>query len=72
MLRSLSRKGVSIPKFDRTKIQSGIVHIGVGNFHRAHMAAYVNDMMTTDFDAGKNWGIIGAGTLHFDQAKVRS
>ena len=33
------------------------------------MAAYVNDLMVADFETGKNWGIIGAGTLHFDQAK---
>lgn len=69
MLTSLAKKGVSVPKFDRASIKPGIVHVGVGNFHRSHMAAYVNDMMLTNFDVGKNWGIIGCGTLHFDQAK---
>jgi len=70
ILSSLAEKGVSVPTFDRSKIRPGILHVGVGNFHRAHMAAYVNDMMTADFEAAKSWGIIGCGTMpKFDQPK---
>lgn len=31
---------VSVPKYDRYKLTPGIVHIGLGNFHRAHQAWY--------------------------------
>jgi len=30
--------GVAAPKYRRSDLSAGIVHIGVGNFHRAHQA----------------------------------
>lgn len=46
----------SIPAYDRGNVTSGIVHLGVGAFHRAHQAAYVDDCLA----AGEtDWGIIG-------------
>lgn len=69
ILRELQSKGVAIPTYDISKVKGGILHVGVGNFHRAHMAAYMDDLLNMDFDAGKDWGIIGAGILHFDQTK---
>mmetsp|Transcript_31399 Transcript_31399/g.63821 ORF Transcript_31399/g.63821 Transcript_31399/m.63821 type:complete len:522 (+) Transcript_31399:313-1878(+) len=63
------RKKVSVPKYDRTQVQAGILHIGVGNFHRAHMAAYMDDLMNDDFDSHREWGIVGAGILSFDAEK---
>ncbi|MBN9222151.1 MAG: mannitol dehydrogenase family protein [Mesorhizobium sp.] len=45
-----------IPAYDRGKVTSGIVHLGVGAFHRAHQAAYVDECLA----AGETgWGIIG-------------
>jgi mannitol 2-dehydrogenase len=43
----------------------GIVHFGVGNFHRAHLAVYLDDL----FNMGLNhdWAIIGAGVLPSDE-----
>ena len=40
-------------------MSAGIVHIGTGNFHRAHQAVYLDDL----FNAGRDldWGIVGAG-----------
>ena len=35
---NLSKFDVLKPKYDRSKISPGIVHIGVGNFHRAHLS----------------------------------
>lgn len=64
-----SVKGVAIPTYDRQLIEPGILHVGVGNFHRAHMAAYIDDLLREDFESAKEWGIVGAGILHFDQAK---
>ena len=48
---------VAVPDFDRATISPGIVHLGVGAFHRAHQAAYVDDCLA----AGETgWGIVGA------------
>ncbi len=42
--------------YDRTAVTPGIVHLGIGAFHRAHMAVYVDDLLPRD----PRWGIIGA------------
>ncbi len=48
---------VTVPAYDRSSITPGIVHLGVGAFHRAHQAAYVDDCLA----AGETgWGIVGA------------
>jgi mannitol 2-dehydrogenase len=56
----------SVPAYARKKLSAGIVHIGVGNFHRAHMAHYLHRL----FDLGRDhdWAIIGAGVKSFDSA----
>ena len=52
-------KDVSVPGYDRHKISAGIVHIGVGNFHRAHEAFYVDRCLHLSGQEG--WGIVGVG-----------
>ncbi|TKB32477.1 MAG: mannitol dehydrogenase family protein, partial [Mesorhizobium sp.] len=47
---------IAVPRYDRGAVTPGIVHLGVGAFHRAHQAAYV-DAVLADGDTG--WGIIG-------------
>ncbi|PBB81833.1 mannitol dehydrogenase [Mesorhizobium sp. WSM3879] len=47
---------IAIPRYDRGAVTPGIVHLGLGAFHRAHQAAYV-DAVLADGDTG--WGIIG-------------
>ncbi|MBM1174642.1 mannitol dehydrogenase family protein [Microvirga arabica] len=47
---------VQRPAYDRTKVRTGIVHLGVGAFHRAHQAVYTDDVMATD----PHWGILAA------------
>jgi fructuronate reductase len=42
--------------YDRAAVTPGIVHLGIGAFHRAHMAVYVDDLLPRD----PRWGIIGA------------
>ncbi len=44
------------PRYDRTKIKTGIVHLGVGAFHRAHQAVYTDGVLARD----PRWGIAGA------------
>lgn len=49
----------SPPAYDRSRLTPGIVHIGLGNFHRAHMAVYLDDLFA--MDEGLDWAILGAG-----------
>jgi mannitol 2-dehydrogenase len=53
------------PSYDRSQVRPGIVHFGVGGFHRAHQAMYVDRLMND----GKafDWGICGVGTMPPDQ-----
>ena len=53
------------PTYDRTQVRSGIVHFGVGGFHRAHQAMYLDQLM----NQGKalDWGISGVGLLPQDR-----
>ncbi len=59
---------VSVPTYDRDKITPGIIHIGVGNFHRGHQAVYLDRL----FELGQDhdWGLVGAGIKSYD-AKMR-
>ncbi|WP_170341737.1 mannitol dehydrogenase family protein [Ruegeria arenilitoris] len=56
--------GVLRPEYDRAALTPGIVHIGVGNFHRAHQAWYLHRLMQQG--AAQDWGIIGAGVRAYD------
>ncbi|RUT31339.1 mannitol dehydrogenase family protein [Arsenicitalea aurantiaca] len=49
-------EGVTKPAYDRAAVTPGIVHLGIGAFHRAHMAVYVDDLLAETPD----WGIVGA------------
>lgn len=51
------------PRYDRTVIQSGIVHIGIGNFHRAHQAIYTDDALNS---GDMRWGITGISLRRTD------
>ena len=56
---------IPVPSYDRTAVTPGIVHFGVGGFHRAHQAMYLDRLMTE----GKalDWGIVGVGVLPNDR-----
>lgn len=56
---------VAPPGYDRGRLTPGIVHIGVGGFHRAHQAVYLDDVLATS--EAKNWGICGVGLLPHDR-----
>src|SRR5271157_1817920 len=56
--------GVGKPNYKRSDLSGGIVHIGVGNFHRAHQAVYLDDLFNTGVD--RDWAIIGAGVREPD------
>ncbi len=57
---------VVVPRYDRRTVTPGIVHIGVGGFHRAHEAVYLDDLMA--LGAGRKWGICGVGVRPADAA----
>ena len=58
--------GVARPRYERDRLSPGILHFGVGNFHRAHQAVYLDQL----FNAGEghDWAIAGAGVLAADAA----
>ena len=58
-------KDVSHPCYDRQSVTVGIMHLGVGGFHRAHMAMTLDRLM----NQGKalDWGICGVGLLPSDR-----
>ncbi|QWZ07531.1 mannitol dehydrogenase family protein [Nocardioides panacis] len=56
---------VAVPTYDRSQVTTGIVHFGVGGFHRAHQAMYVDALMNTG--QALDWGITGVGLLPGDQ-----
>ncbi|MHA6730556.1 mannitol dehydrogenase family protein [Devosia sp. A369] len=56
----------SIPAYQRSDLTAGIVHFGVGNFHRAHQAVYLDDLFATGAD--HDWALIGAGVRDADEA----
>lgn len=59
-----------LPTYDRASVSVGIVHFGVGSFHRSHQAAVVDQLLREDFEDAKEWGICGVGVLPAD-AKMR-
>ncbi|GAB3899168.1 mannitol dehydrogenase family protein [Spirosoma agri] len=56
-------------QFDRSHIQVSIVHIGVGNFHRAHQAFYTNLLLKNSDQ--QSWGICGVALLPSDEALIQ-
>jgi mannitol 2-dehydrogenase len=55
------------PTYDRARLTPGIVHIGLGNFHRAHQSWYLHRLMQQGL--AQDWAIIGAGVRAFDAAQ---
>ena len=56
---------VKTPSYDRDKVRTSIVHIGVGNFHRSHEAYYTDELM--ERFGVLDCGICGVGLLDFDR-----
>ena len=59
---------VSRPEYNYNDLEPGIIHIGYGNFHRAHQSLYLDDL----FNKGLNldWAIVGSGVRPHD-SKIR-
>ena len=59
---------VARPSYARDDLSPGIVHFGVGNFHRAHLQVYLDRLMNAGRDL--DWAIVGAGVTPYD-ARMR-
>ncbi len=56
---------VLVPNYNRASLTAGIVHIGVGNFHRAHQAWYLHRLLAKGLN--RDWAIVGAGVRPNDE-----
>ncbi|QEG22666.1 mannitol dehydrogenase family protein [Mariniblastus fucicola] len=53
------------PSYDRGQLTAGIVHVGVGGFHRSHEAVYTNELMQES--GTSEWAICGIGLRESDR-----
>jgi len=66
-LKSIAGRA-QVPSFDTSGLPGSIVHIGVGGFHRAHQAVYLDDLLAQG--GPREWGLCGVGLLPHD-ARMR-
>jgi mannitol 2-dehydrogenase len=59
-------KSVAAPAYKRESLRPGILHFGVGNFHRSHQAVYLDDLFNSG--EGHDWAIVGAGVFDGERA----
>jgi len=62
-LSAIELRGVAVPRYDRAALTPRILHLGVGGFHRSHMARYTDELAAD----GSDWGIRGVGLLEADR-----
>jgi mannitol 2-dehydrogenase len=62
-LQAIEGRGIPVPHYDRAALSPRVLHIGVGGFHRAHLARYVDELA----ECGGDWGIRGIGLLDADR-----
>ena len=58
-------KSAAVPLYDRASLTAGIIHFGVGNFHRSHQAVYLDDLF--NLGEGHDFALIGAGVRAADE-----
>ncbi|MFV0359585.1 mannitol dehydrogenase family protein [Tropicimonas sp.] len=57
-------EGIAAPGYDRSLLAPGILHVGMGNFHRAHQAVYLDNLMS--LGGSEDWAILGCGVVRYD------
>jgi mannitol 2-dehydrogenase len=62
-LEAIEQSGIPVPHYDRAALTPRILHIGVGGFHRAHLAVYTDELA----EDGGDWAIRGIGLLDADR-----
>ena len=63
--KALPQLTFPVPEYDRDEIRVGIVHFGVGGFHRAHQAMYIDRLLNKGL--AQDWGICGVGVMAGDK-----
>ncbi len=58
-------KTAAVPNYQRSSLTAGILHFGVGNFHRSHQAVYLDDLFNTG--EGHEFALVGAGVREADE-----
>jgi mannitol 2-dehydrogenase len=61
---------VGKPAYDRSRLTTGIVHFGVGGFHRAHQAMYLDTLMNQG--EALDWALCGVGALPHDRRIIET
>jgi mannitol 2-dehydrogenase len=67
-LDAIGALGISLPRYDRSALAPRILHLGVGGFHRSHMALYTDELAA----GGSDWAIRGVGLLEADRHMAES
>src|ERR1700687_2775183 len=62
---TLAQVPIAKPSYDRDRVGIGIVHFGVGGFHRAHQAMYIDRLLEKGL--ASQWGICGVGVMPADR-----
>lgn len=68
-LQTLGQAAAERPRYDVASLKTGMVHLGVGAFHRAHQAVFTDDAIAA---SGGDWGIIGVSMRRPDVAQALS
>lgn len=61
---------VAVPAYDRGSVRPGIVHFGVGNFHRVHLAVYIDRCLAEG--GAEAWGICGVELMDFPATRIKA
>lgn len=67
---SMLPSDVATPPYDRARLKRGIAHFGVGNFHRAHQAFYIDRCLTLPNQ--NDWGIVGIGLAGGERGRKKA
>ncbi len=67
-LDAIGAQGIAVPRYDRSALAPCILHLGVGGFHRSHMALYTDELAA----GGSDWAIRGVGLLEADRHMAES
>ena len=68
-LRSI-RSDIRLPDYDRSQLRPGIVHLGVGNFHRVHQATAIEECLCVP--GNEYWAISGVGLTNAPTARQKT
>lgn len=64
------KASVAVPAYDRSGVRPGIVHFGVGNFHRVHLAVYIDRCLARG--GADAWGICGVELMDFPATRIKA